>query len=212
MSTHKLIQQVYSAHTPSLRSLSIPLSRLPLRGQRALRQAVAKQLKTPSSLSVQAETAKPAICAPVSNAAAVSHAGAMDPDRLRRRHSHPARPREARRNCTASREISATRRSFTPLAASCCTEVRKEQVRFDSFRFRIFSKHRCFGSVRFGNCFFYDSMRFGRRFLNASWFGPVRFCVRFRPVPRFLPVRSGFLFLPVRLSVEVVLSLNCSSF
>ena len=54
-------------------------------------------------------------------------------------------------------------------------------------------------------------MRFGLRFLDASWLGPVRFGSVPRPVParsrikrfgsvRFGPVRFGFLFLPVSLA------------
>ena len=51
-------------------------------------------------------------------------------------------------------------------------KTRKEPVRFLSVP--DFSKDHCFGSVRFGNCFFSGSMRFGLRFLNASWFDSVR--------------------------------------
>ena len=59
------------------------------------------------------------------------------------------------------------------------------------------------GSVR--ERMFPGSMRFGRRFSDATWLGPVRFGSFLCPVPagsrikRFgsvRPVRFGFLFLP----------------
>ena len=74
--------------------------------------------------------------------------------------------------------------------------IRKEPVRFDSFRFRILLKNMV--SVQFSlTIVLSDSMRFGLHFLNASWFGPVRFGSAPRSVPagsetkRFGSVRFG---------------------
>ena len=65
--------------------------------------------------------------------------------------------------------------------------VRKEPVRFDSFRFRTLRKF--IGSVRFGSVrklISPDSTQFGLRFSDAPWLGPVgfgSFRVRFWPIP-----------------------------
>ena len=61
--------------------------------------------------------------------------------------------------------------------------TRKQPVRFDSFLFSNFRKN--IVSVPFGLAIVFScSMRFGLRFLKASWFGPVRFGSVPRPVPR----------------------------
>ena len=63
---------------------------------------------------------------------------------------------------------------------------RKKTLRFDSFRFRTFSKIHRFGSFRFGNVFFPVRRGSACAFLTRRGsvrFGSVRLRVRFRPVP-----------------------------
>ena len=83
-----------------------------------------------------------------------------------------------------------------------CEYIRKEQVRFDSFRFGVFSISLCFGLVRFDN-YCSGFMRFRLRFSDAPWLGLVRFRIRFRPVPklvnglvRFSSARSVRFLIP----------------
>ena len=83
--------------------------------------------------------------------------------------------------------------------------IRKEPVRFDSFRFRTF-----IGSVR--TIIFPDTVRpaFFRTYRGSVRFGSVRFRARFWPVPKLngsfrfevRPVRFGFSFLPDELQVR----------
>ena len=96
------------------------------------------------------------------------------------------------------------RLSALSLRIQGAAKVRKEPVRFDSFRLRTCSRIHRFISVR--KLFFPGSTRFGLRFSDASWLGPVRFAssiqfpevslsgfrVRFRPIPELTgSVRFG---------------------
>ena len=102
------------------------------------------------------------------------------------------------------------RASAPPPTLSARAESGKEPLRFDSFRFRTFSKIDRFGSVRFGKVV--STVRRGsacalRTRRGSVLSGSVRFRVRFRPIPKLngsvrfgsiRPVRFGFLSLPDR--------------